>query len=128
MSLNRTLTILSFLPYVMALSGATAADVAPPETLVYQTIGSRDLKAFVFSMESAYTPRTRLQLGSGRTPADTFLIPFHTGSHNLARNCHTTLDPKRFRQDDVPPIRIFKPVGRSCHTEQLPAYFRPEMA
>jgi hypothetical protein len=37
------------LPYVIALSAASAADLTPPDALIYRTVGSRELKAFVFS-------------------------------------------------------------------------------
>jgi acetyl esterase len=72
--MNRTLTVLSVLPYVIALSGASAADVAPPEALVYRTVGSRELKAFVFSPPVGVFP--------ARTHRPAVLL-FHGGAWNL---------------------------------------------
>jgi acetyl esterase/lipase len=67
-------TVLSFLLCVTALFGATAADVAPPEALVYRTVGSRELKAFVFSPPvPAFPARTH-------RPA---VLLFHGGAWNL---------------------------------------------
>jgi acetyl esterase/lipase len=72
--MHPTQTVLSFLLCLTALSGATAADVAPPEALVYRTVGSRELKAFVFSLPvAAFPPRTR-------RPA---VLLFHGGAWNL---------------------------------------------
>jgi hypothetical protein len=73
--MNRALTVLSFLPYVTALSGATG-DVGPPETLVYRGVGSRELKAFVFSPPvGAFPARTH-------RPA---ILLFHGGAWNFGR-------------------------------------------
>jgi acetyl esterase/lipase len=67
-------TVLSFLLCVTALSGTTAADVAPPKALVYRIVGSRELKAFVFSPPVAAFP--------ARTHRPAVLL-FHGGAWNL---------------------------------------------
>ena len=72
--MNRILKLLPFLLCETALSGATAAAVAPPKALVYRTVGSRELKAFVFSLAAEAFP--------ARTHRPAVLL-FHGGAWNL---------------------------------------------
>lgn len=74
MNMSRTLAVLGLLSSVTTISGAAAADVAPPETIIYRTVGSRALKGFVFSPPVAVL-RTR-------TPRPAVLL-FHGGAWNL---------------------------------------------
>jgi acetyl esterase len=72
--MNRTLRVLNFVSVVIALFGATAADVAPPKALVYRTVGTRELKAFVFSPPIGAFP--------DKTHRSAVLL-FHGGAWNL---------------------------------------------
>lgn len=74
MNMTSPVIALSFCLYPPVLSGATAADVAPPQALVYRTVGSRELKAFVFSPPAAAFPDA--------TNRSAVLL-FHGGAWNL---------------------------------------------
>jgi len=72
--MNHALTVVGFLHCLTALFEAKAADIGGPEALVYRTINSRELKAFVFSPPAASLP------ARSNRPA---VLLFHGGAWNL---------------------------------------------
>lgn len=89
--------VLKTLPYLIAFSGVTSAQVARPEALVYRTAGARELKAYVFSLP--------VEALAARTNRPAVLL-FHGGGWNLGEASWVFDRAKEFAARAWWPLRL----------------------